>query len=326
MKALVIGCGSIGSRRARILKQLGAEIGVYDTDESKTARLATELNLPTYYVDLDSAVLGRYDVAFICTPPSTHLDLAQRCAGAGVHLFIEKPLSNSLDKKKIAQLVYTMQVNGIIGIMGQSYRFCPSLVTWRKQFDGKSLLYGSINSGQHLSEWTPGRDYRASIYADKTEGGIVLTSLAHSLDMAQWLFGAGGGIEAITGLIANSGELGIPVDDDATLLVRMKSGAQVTIHNDFWQRPYKCEASAVTTGIDGACNATVWQMQAGDAEAMYLQETQHLMQCIERKYQGQPDLWAGVSALEWMEAAQRASDTGTWQRIENYWAELAGRK
>lgn len=327
MKALIIGCGSIGSRRARILKELGVEVVLCDTNILSHSFTTTivELGLAAGYTDSDKAIRERgavagsapCDVALICTPPSTHLDIALQCAGQGMHLFIEKPLSNWLDKRRIVQLTYKMQVNGIIGIMGQSYRFCPSLIAWRQQISDKIVLHASINSGQHLSEWTAG-DYHTSIYAGKQDGGIVMASLAHSLDQAQWLFGV---IDAASGLIANSGELGIEADDTATLLLRMKSGAQVTIHNDFLQRPRRNEIAAMWTG-----GGSLWNLTTADVDAMYRAEMEHLVKCIEQRYQGQPDIAMGVLNLEWMEAVQRASDTGTWQRVSNFWKEATGRK
>lgn len=321
MRALVIGCGSIGSRRARILKSLGVEVVLTDKDQSKMLRVANEIGIKVILLPD-----GRgFDIALICTPPSSHLDIAIRVAGDGCHLFIEKPLSNSLDKKKIAQLVYKMQVNGIIGIIGQSYRFCPSLVEWRKQIINKPLLYGSINSGQHIKDWTPGYDYHSSIYASKENGGIVLSSLAHSIDQAQWLFGE---IYAISGLISGSEGLGIDVDDNLTLLLRMKSGAQVIIHNDFWQLPWKNEISATTTGLDTEIqgNSTTWGLKPKDVDAMYLEEMKHLVKCIENKYQGQPDISQSILNLEWMEAAQLSSNNGEWWQVDDFWKEVTGRK
>ncbi len=321
---LIIGYGSIGSRRMQLLQELGAEVLVCDTDTRK-AQAAVDAGAWIGFVTLNSAMNYKFDAALICTPPSSHLDIALRVAGAGCNLFIEKPLSNSLDKKKITQLIYKMQTNSLWGIMGQSYRFCPSLIEWRKQILDKPLLYGSINSGQHLNGWTPGRDYHSSIYASKENGGIVLSSLSHSLDQAQWLFGE---IEAVAGLISNSGELGIEVDDDATLLLRMKSGTQVMVHNDFWQLPWRNEISAVTTGLDTEIqgNSTIWNMQHGDAEDMYQAEMEHLVKCVKLGYAGQPDIAQGILNLEFMEAAQKASNTGTWQRIGEFWKEVTGRK
>ncbi len=336
MKALIIGIGSIGLRRAKILKSLGIEVVICESNSDRMSKAADELNLSNGYIDSDRAIRERgaidgsepAGVCLICTPPSSHLELAQKAAGNGMHLFIEKPLSNFLDRKAIVGLVQKCQINGIITLLGQSYRFCPSLVEWRREFVDsvdRNLLYGSVNSGQHLSGWTPGRDYRQSIYADPVEGGIVLSSLAHSIDQVQWLFGD---IEQVCGLIASSGELDIPVDDDLTLLLRMKSGAQVVIHNDFWQQPSRNEICVVTTGLDGIVgrNTTLWQMKPGDADAMYRAEMAHLVNCIEMRYQGQPDILQGILNLELMECAQVASDTGTWQEPKEFWKEVSGRK
>ena len=337
MKALIIGCGSIGARRARILCSLGVELALIDQDYHRADQLGFQLGVKDTGADvMVKGEESQADVCLICTPPSSHLALAQQCAEAWLNVFIEKPLAAAFDRAATRQLVDTMRERGVWGVMGQSYRFLPSLREFRLKFIDKPVIAAEIWQGQHLADWRPGADYKQSYAAMPGEGGVVLDSLAHSLDIAQWLFG---GIEAITALVGSTGELGIPTDDVATGLVRMKTGAQVTVHNDYWQRPRDFHVSVVcahppltppvasaATGGETDENTFTWRFDPAEAEQMYLAEMQHLVRCVERRYQGQPDLFQGILNLEWMDAAQRAAQTGTWQRINGEWARLAGRK
>ncbi len=322
MRALVIGCGSIGARRARILDSLGINLVLQDADWTKAIALSQSIvDRMTQPRKLECPELlsfpldhERADLALICTPPSTHLAIAQQCADAGLHLFIEKPLADKLDTDAITKLYHTMQERGCIGIMGQSWRFLPSLREFSKSFDHSDLISGAIIGSQFISEWS----HIPLIESPYLRAGITFTSLAHSLDMVNWLFGE---IDAVAALIAKGGVGSISViSDTATLLLRMKNGAQVTVNNDFYSHPRKEWVRAVTT-----TGAHEWTGMPNEYDTMYIEEMRHLIKAIESKQQPQPDLLQGIKILEWIDAAQRASDTGAWQRIGGLWAQLASR-
>lgn len=325
MRALIIGLGSIGMRRARILKKLGVELVLCEHDADRADAAEKEFGEFVYSIVFNAINDNRCDVALICTPPFNHLPIAQHLALKGLNLFIEKPLCWDFNqcRSEITTLYQIMQENGCIGIIGQSYRFNPKLRDFAKTVDHMNLINGFITSGQHIALWHPGEDYHKTIYATKPNGGIVLTSLAHSLDQVQWLFGK---IDCVSALIANSHSLGIEVDDTATLLLRMNSGAQVTIQNDFLRAPGITVIGATCAKPTGEISCGYWYPEAADIEQMYVKEMIHLISCVENHRQGQPDLLQGVQNAEWMDAAQRSSDTGTWKTIDGYWAELAGRQ
>ena len=66
--------------------------------------------------DLDAALAERPDGVFICTPSSQHLDIAQRAADAGCHLFIEKPVSHTLDG--LDRLQATVSGRRLVALVG----------------------------------------------------------------------------------------------------------------------------------------------------------------------------------------------------------------
>ncbi len=99
------GLGAIGQRHARNLRAVhgeGLELLAYrrrrlahvvtETLERDDSRdVEAELGV-TAFNDLDAALAARPDAVFVCTPSSQHLEIAQRAAEAGCHLFIEKPV------------------------------------------------------------------------------------------------------------------------------------------------------------------------------------------------------------------------------------------
>lgn len=326
---LVVGCGSIGKRRARDLARLGAELVLVDTDVAQLDATLAELALiapPDYvarverYQGYDYA-LRNYTLAggFVCVPDALHIAVATNLAHAGVNLFIEKPIAPQLEIKPLQTLWNVCRENGLVGLMGQSWRFNPRLRNFALGIQSRALLSAVIYSGQHLDEWWSDVPGKETPYA---RAGIENVSLAHSLDTAQYCFGE---IEALTALIAGTNYFG-PGNDIATLLLRMKNGAQVVVHNNFWSSPRRDYIEAVFAEPENSTE--IWEPDlAGRALGeMYHLETKHAVCCFEQHQQGQPDLLQGILNLEWIEAARRASANGTWQRIDNAWKTISGRK
>src|SRR3989344_4164987 len=91
-KIIIIGFGSIGKRHYNNLRRLGFK-NVYAYDVNKKAITGEEIRTVK---TIDYKTLARFDAAFICNPSNFHIRTALRCAKAGCHLFIEKPLSHNL--------------------------------------------------------------------------------------------------------------------------------------------------------------------------------------------------------------------------------------
>ena len=75
--------------------------------------------------DLDRALAERPDAVFVCSPCSQHVETAQRAADAGCHLFIEKPVSHTLDG--LSRLADTVAQKGLVALVGCQWRFHPSV-------------------------------------------------------------------------------------------------------------------------------------------------------------------------------------------------------
>lgn len=95
MRVLVIGCGSIGARHVRNLRQLGVQVDAWDINRAALDAIQPELG-------------GHEDGAghtavLICTPADTHGFMARRLLAEGYRgpLFVEKPLVTTLADAEI---------------------------------------------------------------------------------------------------------------------------------------------------------------------------------------------------------------------------------
>ena len=97
MKILVIGCGSIGERHIKNLKSLSIDtIIAYDINSDRLQVIKEKYSLDVFD-NIDVAFDQHPDVVIVSTPPTSHIPIAMKAVDKGAHIFIEKPLSHTLD-------------------------------------------------------------------------------------------------------------------------------------------------------------------------------------------------------------------------------------
>jgi predicted dehydrogenase len=91
MNAVVIGLGSMGKRRIRLIKKLDPTINVVGVDISAERRATCETEWNIMTCDSLESVLDKNkpDYAFICTSPLSHSMIIKECLQAGMHVFCE---------------------------------------------------------------------------------------------------------------------------------------------------------------------------------------------------------------------------------------------
>lgn len=247
----MVGLGSIGQRHMRNLRiLLGEEVQFSAfrvinrnhllTDNLEVVQgkqLEHEFNLRVYH-DLNQALSKKPDVVFVTNPTSKHIEVAIAAANAGCDLFIEKPLSHSLENVQQLQDIVTKK--NIICYVGFQNRYHPSLQTVYQLINERSIgnIIGvNAEIGEYLPDWHKYEDYRA-MYAAKNDlgGGVILTQI-HELDYLYWFFGLPHRVFAMGGKLSN---LEIDVEDvSSTLLEFCIHGRFVPVHlyTDYVQKP-----------------------------------------------------------------------------------------
>lgn len=169
MKVLVIGLGSMGKRRIRLVRQYDGEIEVHGTDRSEERRRqAQEEYGITVWEDLEQIQEGQFDCAFICTSPLSHAELINRCLHKEMHVFTEINLvaDGYDDNMKLAGQ------KGKVLFLSSSFLYreevCYIDKRVREQSAPVSYLY---HIGQYLPDWHPWEDYRDYFIGDKRTNG-----------------------------------------------------------------------------------------------------------------------------------------------------------
>lgn len=256
MRVLIVGAGSIGSRRAKLLAGMGHEVHGYDpawsTKGAKGGSI-TDWCVATGAVSGASFLSGdtAYDAALICTPPdSGRPEQIQRCLSMGVRgLFVEKPLA--LDARDVDEIhAYGSACVGRVATMGAcNLRFVGGISGLRKI--KKPWRLAAFRMGQHKKHWS----------ATHRPISMILDSI-HELDLAVHLQGP---IQSIRGYSET---------DSAEVSVHHEDGGLSHLYLDRWTDP-PVRSVTITRGGD----RDFLRLQTNDG--MYEREMAHFIGCVE---------------------------------------------
>jgi len=235
MKLLFCGLGSIGERHLQNILNLGyTDVIAYRT---RNAPLRTvKATIPTF-TSLSDALKEKPDVAIISNPSSMHVDTAQTLANAGIHLFIEKPLSTS--QKGLLTLKKTVKKNNLVVGIGFMLRFHPAILQIKEWI--RNDTYGfpiNIHTfwGEYLPDWHPWEAYETSYAAQTSLGGGPVHTLCHDLDALTDIFGLPSTVYANA---TRPSSLRLTTDHSVDILCEWERGHTGVVHLDFICRPPK---------------------------------------------------------------------------------------
>lgn len=124
LKIGVLGAGHLGKIHLRLLKEIPAyEIkGFYDPDEDNAKVVQQEMGIPCY--SSIEKLMKEVDVVDIVTPTVSHYDCAVKALRLSKHVFVEKPLANTLTEAK-KLLALSKEANVKVQV-GHVERFNPA--------------------------------------------------------------------------------------------------------------------------------------------------------------------------------------------------------
>jgi len=311
------------------------ELVVCDPDEERRRSAAATAGVCGVHADLEEALRDSADCAFICSPSSFHLEQAEVAAAAGVDLFVEKPLSHTLDG--VEELVRVVRSRGIILMVGMCYRFHPGLRELKSLLDQGAIggvLTADMWAGSYLPNWHPKSDYRKEYSAQRRLGGGVILDSIHSFDTLRWLFGEPAEVACRASKIS---DLEIDTEDVAAVIAVMEGGAIVQVHVDYLQQPGSSRIEVVGSRGKaiweaGAQAVRVWSAdrkgadRAGPAaweerpykfevNEMYVAEVKEFLACVRERRRPATCEVDGLATLRVAIAAKEASRLGRFVRF-----------
>jgi predicted dehydrogenase len=122
----VIGVGYLGQHHARIFSELEDVelVGVADRDTTRAEEIAGKYGCAAFREWKD--LVAKSDALSIVTPTTTHYEIALVCLRAGRDVFIEKPITESLEEAR--EIIAEADSRGRILQVGHLERYNPAIV------------------------------------------------------------------------------------------------------------------------------------------------------------------------------------------------------
>ena len=224
----VIGAGRIGKIHAENLTNRisGATVAaIADVDLKAAQELADRLQVPAAEEDYHEILSDPgIDAVAICSSTDTHAKIVVEAAGAGKHIFCEKPIDLSLEK--IDAALQAVEDAGVKLQLGFNRRFDPNFSKVRMM-----VAEGRIGTLQ-LVRITSRDPAPPPLSYIKVSGGMFLDMTIHDFDMARYLSGSEveevytAAAVMVDPAIGEAGDV-----DTAIITLRFANGAIGTIDN-----------------------------------------------------------------------------------------------
>ena len=166
LKVGVIGTGHLGRLHTRLFKEVNncSLIGIYDKDKEKAKACGNELGINVFEQMED--LLNSVDAVSIVATTSAHHELAKKSLEAGKHVFVEKPITTTIEEAE--ELIFLSGKKSLNLQVGHIERFNPALLSLEKY---------------HLDPRFIETDRLAQFNPRGTDVAVVLDLMIHDIDI-----------------------------------------------------------------------------------------------------------------------------------------------
>ena len=223
MKILVVGLGSMGRRRIRLISKYFKNYTLFgvDTNEERGKNVSSEFDIRVWNSIETAIEEEKFDCAFICTSPLSHSILIKKCLENNMNVFTEINLVADGYKENVA---LAKERNLLL--------FLSSTMIYKKEMKyiaskvekEKKYLY-TYQVGQYLADWHPWENYKDYFVGDKKTNGCR-ELLAIELP---WIINTFGKVTKVQCVKNKISDLNIDYDDNYMLLLTHESGTVGTI-------------------------------------------------------------------------------------------------
>src|SRR5665213_1581984 len=165
LKIGVLGAGHLGKIHLRLLKEIPEfeVVGFYDNNPEVARNMQEEFELKAF--GSAEELMGKCEAIDIVTSTPSHFELAEKAIKNSKHLFIEKPLTQTLAQAK--KLLHLASEANVTIQVGHVERFNPAFLA-AKNFIADPMLVET----HRLAQFNP----------RGTDVSVVLDLMVHDID------------------------------------------------------------------------------------------------------------------------------------------------
>lgn len=223
MNILVIGLGSMGKRRIRLLKELYPECVIWGVDgrEERCDEAKILFNIQCCRSIKDVTDPFMIDFAFVCTSPLSHSTIITECLLNKWNVFTELNLVSDGYRENIE----LAKKNGCVLFLSSTF-FYREEIKYIKEQVIQNIKWNYIyHIGQYLPDWHPWEDYRDFFVGNKKTNGcreIMAIELP-------WITKVFGNVKAIHVLADKMTGLKIDYNDNYLIQIEHENGNKGTL-------------------------------------------------------------------------------------------------
>ncbi|REE92844.1 putative dehydrogenase [Paenibacillus taihuensis] len=232
VRVAVVGCGAIAIRRHIPEYAVNPNVqfvAFVDPVIERAQELAEKYDAEAFasYEEMLSKI--KPDAVSVCTPNYLHAPVTIAAANAGAHVLVEKPMAST--DEEAAAMIEAASKNGVYLMVGHNQRLMPPHVKAKEILKngslGRVLTFRTSFGHPGPEGWSV--DGKGSWFFRKPEAimGAMGDLGVHKSDLIRYLLDDE--VAQVTGFIGTLDKEGTDVDDNATCLLRMKSGAIGTL-------------------------------------------------------------------------------------------------
>jgi len=292
VRVAVAGAGFWGVNHMRVLKDIsGCEIvGVCDVDVSRAEKAARRFGIDSFFKDVDEMLKKvKPEAVTVCTPSTTHAEIALKVLDAGCDVLIEKPMASTLEEA--LRVVEKMNRSGNKVMVGFIERFNPAVQFAYNVIEtggiGEVLLFYSRRIG-----WWPERI---------GDTGVVKDTAIHDIDLVTWIFK-----DIPQTVYAMCGKLRHSYEDHAQIFLSYGRGKSALMEAN-WLTPRKKREMHIT-GENGVVTVRFIEQEVVVEKAEQLMipniryseplrnELEHFIECVKAGRQPVVNAYDGLKA------------------------------
>lgn len=230
MKVMIVGLGSMGCRRARILRKWGDIqcVGV-DTSQERRRRAKERFHMETA-ASIEEAIGNSEGIsaALVCTPPLSHAAIIRICLERGLHVFTEINLVSDGYEENM-KLAARM---GRILFLSSTFLYREEINYIKKEVQKCPRADYIYHVGQYLPDWHPWEDFNSFFVREKASNGCR-ELFAIELPWLQYVFGKVSVVQAYKG---NLTKLPLGYPDAYHVIIQHEDGATGSLQVDIVSR------------------------------------------------------------------------------------------
>ena len=166
LKIGIIGVGHLGKLHAKMFSGIkNCElIGIFDVNPENAKAAGDEFGLKVF--ESEKSLLDEVEAISVAVTTTAHYEVAKRCLESGVHVFLEKPITSTIDEAK--GLVKLASEKKLTLQVGHIERFNPALISLEKYIVNPLFI-----QSDRLSQFNP----------RGTDVAVVLDLMIHDIDV-----------------------------------------------------------------------------------------------------------------------------------------------